>query len=261
MEGLRRLSHPAMLALADALAAGRVDLAGHRLGELVPDAETAGLGAELQELARAGLAGPQVALVLRMLAAERAEAQAVADRYQLVWSGEESGAETRSTPIVVKQLFLEARHSVLVASYAFDHGENASVLFAGLAERMDTEPALSVRFFVNVDRKYNDPRTDGELLRAFADRFRESIWPGKRLPEVFYDPRALVLGDQRACLHAKCVVIDGNAAFITSANFTEAAHERNYEAGMLVRDRRIAGALARQFESLAAAGRLRRVAA
>ena len=262
MEGFRRLSHPAMLALADALSAGRVDLAdpsGHRLSELVPEEHAAALGLELRALAQAGLRAPQVALLLRMLAAERAEAQAISDRYELVWSGDEGGAETRSTPVVVKALFQQAKRSVLVASYAFDHGDNARVLFEGLAARMDAEPELVVRFFVNVDRKYGDTRTDGEVLRDYAGTFRARIWPGRRLPEVFYDPRALVLGDQRACLHAKCVVIDEEVAFVTSANFTEAAHERNIEAGVLMRDPRMARNLAGQFLALADRGALLRL--
>ena len=32
---------------------------------------------------------------------------------------------------------------------------------------------------------------DAVLLREFADTFRDKIWPGERLPEVFHDPRSL----------------------------------------------------------------------
>ena len=35
-------------------------------------------------------------------------------------------------------------------------------------------------------------------------------------------------------MHAKCVIIDGAEALVTSANFTEAAQERNIELGLLV---------------------------
>lgn len=44
-------------------------------------------------------------------------------------------------------------------------------------------------------------------------------------------------------MHAKCVVTDETAAFLTSANFTEAAQERNIEVGLLSREPRIAAAL------------------
>ncbi len=39
-----------------------------------------------------------------------------------------------------------------------------------------------------------------------------------------------------ACQHAKCILVDGVTAFITSANFTESAHERNIELGVLFRE-------------------------
>lgn len=260
MEAVRRLSRPLMLALADAVESGRYRVAdGARgLAPLLPDDEVQPVSLELRALADGGLAPAHLALFLRALAAERAEAQAIADRTELVWSGDELPAQTRSTAVVVQQLFEEAKESVLVASYAFDQG-GGDDLFGALAARMDAEPALRASFFVNVERRFGDGRSDDELLAAFATTFRERVWPGRRLPEVFFDPRALVLGTERACLHAKCVVIDEGVAFVTSANFTEAAHQRNLEAGVLVRDRRVAGALARQFESLVALGRLRRV--
>jgi phosphatidylserine/phosphatidylglycerophosphate/cardiolipin synthase-like enzyme len=54
---------------------------------------------------------------------------------------------------------------------------------------------------------------------------------------VFYDPRALDLESPGGVLHAKAVVADDEAAFITSADLTEAALDRNIERGVLFRDR------------------------
>jgi phosphatidylserine/phosphatidylglycerophosphate/cardiolipin synthase-like enzyme len=84
----------------------------------------------------------------------------------------------------------------------------------------------------------------------------ERPWPKR--PCVYYDPRALST-DLAICasLHAKCIVIDDEIAFVTSANFTEWAQERNLEAGVLIRDGGFARSLRNQFESLIAASRLR----
>ena len=51
--------------------------------------------------------------MLRLLAEERAAAQAIADRVELVWSGTEvmAGA-SRDTAVVVQELFREAREAV-----------------------------------------------------------------------------------------------------------------------------------------------------
>ncbi|TMQ33925.1 MAG: hypothetical protein E6K70_10465 [Planctomycetota bacterium] len=68
-----------------------------------------------------------------------------------------------------------------------------------------------------------------------AIRFRNREWPkDSRLPEVYFDPRSLALDPKkRACMHAKCIVIDRKTVFVSSANFTEAAQERNLEVGLL----------------------------
>jgi phosphatidylserine/phosphatidylglycerophosphate/cardiolipin synthase-like enzyme len=77
---------------------------------------------------------------------------------------------------------------------------------------------------------------------------------------VFHDPRSLAIHNKkRASLHAKCIVIDDERALITSANFTEAAHERNIEAGTVITDTNLAKALKRQFETLMDHGALVRV--
>jgi phosphatidylserine/phosphatidylglycerophosphate/cardiolipin synthase-like enzyme len=54
-------------------------------------------------------------------------------------------------------------------------------------------------------------------------------------------------------LHAKCVVVDGEAVFISSANFTEAAQERNIEMGLLVHSDWLAQRVTRHFDALLAA--------
>ena len=49
---------------------------------------------------------------------------------------------------------------------------------------------------------------------------------------------------------AKCVVIDGREALVTSANFTEAAQERNIEIGLLVSSQPVARQIEEHFMSL-----------
>ena len=71
------------------------------------------------------------------------------------------------------------------------------------------------------------------------------------LPQVYYDPRSLAArGQVRSALHAKCVVVDGREALVTSANFTAAAQERNIELGLLVDSSAVAGQIEEHFYSL-----------
>ena len=95
-----------------------------------------------------------------------------------------------------------------------------------------------------------EPRDDSELLREFAADFGAQ-WPWPKRPEVYYDPRTISANQaQRATWHAKCVLVDDDLAFVTSANFTEWAQQRNVEAGVLLRNRHFAGQLRQQFEGL-----------
>lgn len=178
----------------------------------------------------------------------------------LVWSGPEVGGMTsRDTSVVVRELFEHAERSVLVAGFAVYQGRS---VFETLAARHDERPELSVRMFLNVERRRTDTTSAAQLLKEFAKRFLDQQWPGARPPEVYYDPRSLELhetGVKRAALHAKCVVVDGRVAYVGSANFTEAAQERNIEAGALVEDEVFARGLVAHFEALVTAGVLKRV--
>jgi phosphatidylserine/phosphatidylglycerophosphate/cardiolipin synthase-like enzyme len=105
-----------------------------------------------------------------------------------------------------------------------------------------------VRMFLNVQRRHWDTSKDSELVREFSHRFKTVEWPGDRLPEVYFDPRSLEMDNsKRASMHAKCIVIDRKLAFVSSANFTEAAQIRNIEVGALIRSERFATRLTEHF--------------
>jgi phosphatidylserine/phosphatidylglycerophosphate/cardiolipin synthase-like enzyme len=202
-----------------------------------------------------------IARVLELLAEERAAAQRTSDRVQLVCSPPDlDQVDARDTAVVVRDLLRDAKSSVLIVSFALDHGDKARALFGELASRMDADPTLTVQLFANIHRVKGDERADAALVSEFKIRFKTQVWPGARMPELFYDPRSLVQGGPtRAVLHAKCIVADKRWTLVTSANFTEAAHERNIEAGVLLDDPALAARVTRQFEGLASRGSLRRL--
>lgn len=245
---LRALTRDTRQVLALALDAGRLSTpyTAMALRRYVGAGVSESLAAELDRLAAIGLTPALLREVLVLLNDEPE-----VPRAQLVWSGPEEGStSTRDTGVVLRELFARASKSVLVAGFAVYQGKN---VFRVLADRMDAEPTLDVRMFLNIERRYGDTTVTSELLKLFADRFRTEQWPGKRLPTVFYDPRALEpseKGKGRAALHAKCVVVDDATAFVTSANFTEAAQDRNIEVGVLVDDADFARSLGHQFDAL-----------
>ena len=54
--------------------------------------------------------------------------------------------------------------------------------------------------------------------------------------------------------HAKCVVADGRTVFVSSANFTEAAQDRNIELGLLIHSSALAGRITAHFDAMLAQG-------
>jgi phosphatidylserine/phosphatidylglycerophosphate/cardiolipin synthase-like enzyme len=57
----------------------------------------------------------------------------------------------------------------------------------------------------------------------------------RRFPEIYYDRRGLRAPlDEPVSFHAKCIIRDRKELFVSSANFTEAAQNRNIEMGVLL---------------------------
>jgi phosphatidylserine/phosphatidylglycerophosphate/cardiolipin synthase-like enzyme len=186
----------------------------------------------LEKLSAFGFGPEQIATTLEIIRADRANRPRLEDVLELVTTGPDvTGIASRDTGVVVRELFANARQSVLVAGYAVYQGQK---VFQALADRMLEIPGLSVRLFLDIQRPHGDTTSSSELIRRFAARFRQSQWPNERpLPQVYFDPRSLdIEADKRACLHAKTVVVDSRYVFVSSANFTEAAHFRNIEIGI-----------------------------
>lgn len=256
-EALRRLPADELRRLAGAMRSGRLGppytaLAVRQLvGAHRADEVAGALGA----LDTDGMAPRHVAVVLDVLANAGGPPGSVVT---LVASGPEvPGIPVRDTGAVVRELFGAAQESVLVVGYAVHQGRD---VFRVLAERMDANPELTVRMCLDVSRPPGDTSHASEILGRFAYRFRTTEWPGTRLPELLYDPRALAPDrERRASLHAKCVVVDGVRAFVSSANFTEAAQERNVEIGVLIESKPVAAELDCYFGTMVETGCFERV--
>jgi phosphatidylserine/phosphatidylglycerophosphate/cardiolipin synthase-like enzyme len=212
----------------------------------------------LQELAAAGLPPAGIARTLELVASGYENRPPIEDLVDLVTTGGGVGGGNRTTGLVVGELFRNAQQSVLVAGYSVYQGQR---VFQALADRMQEIPGLPVRLFLDIQRRPGNTSASSELVREFANRFRTSQWPsGRPLPQVFYDPRSLSPEPGKtASIHAKCIVIDEFDLFVSSANFTEAAQQRNIEVGLRLRSSILAGRVVRFFGSLLTNGHFERV--
>lgn len=260
METLDLLTDTDLVALASALRSGRLHapftIVSVQRFCAVTNADT--IASLLQQLHDDGMQPHHLALLAEAIAVSRARAPRQAEIVDLVWTGPETlGVANRDTGVVVRDLFGSAEAEVMVVGFAVYQGRS---VFKRLADRMDERPDLRVRFFLEVQRHPTDTSLDDEVLRRFAQRFRANEWPGDRMPELYFDPRSLDLeAVKRSSLHAKCIVVDRTVAFVTSANFTEAAQTRNIEVGALIQSRPFAEQLAKHFDALTDAGLLKRI--
>jgi phosphatidylserine/phosphatidylglycerophosphate/cardiolipin synthase-like enzyme len=257
---LTQLNDRSLQRLHEAVVTGRLTfpVSSLTLAQLVPQADVSLLFTELVRLQGLGMTADLLSEWLRVLQDERLLARRAQLVPELVMTGPETaGAMLRDTGVVVRQLFANAAESVWVCGFAVYQGRE---IFQALGARMTEQPDLLVRLLLNIDRPYGDTSSDDHLLARFRQRFAETQWPtGVRLPEVYYDPRSLASDDagKSACLHAKFVIADGRHMFLSSANFTEAAQQRNIEAGLLIESERLATELSQHFQSLIDEGHLR----
>ena len=259
---LAKLSEHELRGIRDALKGGvlRPPFSSLTLASLLANDQVSPVIDELVRCDTLGATPELLVLLVEALIQQNAELTAAHPEIELVMTGPEPpGAFTRDTAVVVRQLFANAQHTISVAGFAVHQGQ---AIFGALARRMDSLSDLKVCMYLNVERPYGDDRPIEQILRLFAERFRNTQWPeGTRLPDIFFDPRPLEDSERykSACLHAKFVVADHERVFISSANFTEAAHERNIEAGILTEDSKLALDIELHFQRLVEHGHLRRV--
>lgn len=259
IEVLRVLDRSSLVRLAEMLEANLLlpPFGEIVLRSLIDEAHVASVSDFLNGLSEKQFTPDQLALVIRAFSVGRETNPTLPSAVDVVVSGPDETATARDTGVVTRQLFVDAKRRVLVVGFAIHQGQD---IFRTLACRLDADKSLDVTLCIGVHRGPGNTSLSDQIVRSFATNFVENEWPGTRLPKVFYDPRSLdCVGTTRSSLHAKCVSIDGAESLVTSANFTEAAQERNIELGLHIRSSAIAGQIERHFNSLINSGYLKRL--
>lgn len=252
------LSLSSLQALAQALRDGSLS----RTISYHPIAQIAGIHADsthktINELLNQGMTPRQIGLLVGAIVDTRKTNPDPSLVFELVLSGPSlPRIPTRQTAAVVRTLFSEAEQEVLVVGFVVYNGRE---IFAPLHERMLAFPELSVSLFFDVARR-EDGVSDQQLIDAYASDFSARHWPWPERPHIYFYPRSLIPSPtERGSLHAKCVIVDGQVALITSANYTEAAQQRNIETGILIRYKPMVERLRSYFLCLAETGQVHEV--
>ena len=251
-QSFTKISDTDLRALTAALRSRRVSppYSELQLSRVLPGSTVDSASTTLSQFSEQGFTPEQIVSVLELLIQDRSEGRPIEPPIDLVTSGPEApGISNRDTSVVVRELFAHAETSVLVVGYAVYQGQR---VFEALAKRMEELPDLDVQLFLNISRPDRDTTASEILVSRYVQRFKDSQWPGGfRLPEVYYDPRSVADEEPvRSSLHAKCVVVDAERVFVSSANFTEAGQQRNIEVGLNIQSEWLAKRLIRHFKLL-----------
>src|SRR5437016_2457857 len=134
-----------------------------------------GVAGSLHQLAEPDTPPLALARALELLADGLTSRPPLEDLIDFVITGpDQKGAAGRSTSVVVRELFQNAKESVVVIGYAVHQGQR---VFQALADRMAELPNLDVRMHLDVQRNAGDTSADSEVVHRFVERFRKFQWP------------------------------------------------------------------------------------
>lgn len=211
---------------------------------------------KILDLAERGWNAEQLSYLFSSLEQAKTAIEPLSHVIDLVLSGPSAAhCPTRTTKAVFSELVSGATTEVIIVCYALYNG---MTLLKPLADCMDCNQNLKVRLILNISRNRGDTTDSAQLVAKFKNEFTNRTWPGNRLPELWYFPQALETEwKNRASLHSKVIIVDRKRLFISSANLTDAAHEKNIETGVILESSKDAERIASYFDGLAEKGILK----
>ncbi|WP_122219442.1 DISARM system phospholipase D-like protein DrmC [Pseudomonas syringae group genomosp. 7] len=214
-----------------------------KVGDLGAGLLSASAGNALMRLVVAWKASTASGEILAAMLLAAAHAFRHAERRQtveLVWTGPTTGlVPARRTQQALLQVINASKHRLFITSYvAYDIESIAKAL------RAASERGVIIEFLMEL---------------SSAQGGKVSIDPIGNLQRIVPDARFYIWKDKHAAfvngsVHAKVAVADGLLCFITSANLTGYAMERNMEAGVLVSGAPLPEQLHRHLEALVITG-------
>ena len=197
----------------------------------------------LKQFEAQGIAGSAVALALDV--ASRTAARV--DRPDLVWSGPEvPGLHARDTRRVYQELIASAQHSIWVSTTRTTTGLGRSRPWPpGWTKCLACRSRCSSTSSASPATSPQPTSWSSDSPTAFGRRTGQARG-NRRCSTIRGHLRSSGSAVSR---DAKAVVADDQSAFVTSANLTEAAFDRNIEVGVLSRDHQLAASSGKAFPS------------
>lgn len=182
-------------------------------------------------------------------ASETASLQEPKGSVELVWSGPSTGmVPVRHTEQVLCEVIESARHRIFIVSFV---AYEVDTIMKALQEAIGRKVRIDVLLEASTDH-------GGKVTVDSVGTMKERI-PSANVYVWNADDRKMPNGRPIGSVHAKCAVSDGRIAFLTSANLSRAAMERNMELGVFVRGGHLPEELHRHLEALVKTELVKRV--
>ncbi len=159
---------------------------------------------------------------------------------ELVWTGPSTGlVAVRHTEEVLRAVIGSSRHRLFLVSFV---AYEIELIMKALHDAVGRQ--------VHIDCLLESSKEHGGKVTVDSVGMLKEAIPSASLYVWSRDPEGGTAGRLRGAVHAKCVVADWSTAFITSANLSVAAMERNMELGVLIRGGHVPDELHRHLEAL-----------
>jgi phosphatidylserine/phosphatidylglycerophosphate/cardiolipin synthase-like enzyme len=188
---------------------------------------------------QASLSPKEAGLILRTVQLSRQVHEG--SDVSLVWSGPTlKNIPMRRTGQVILELLDEAEETLFISSFAV---YKITEIMQHLAAAVDRGVAVSMLLETPQSSHYKIKHDPAAL---FPEELREKItfliWP--------YKNRVTGEDDITGSLHAKFILQDQSRLFVSSANLTESAMDRNIELGVLIEDEKVVQRFDEQLKQL-----------
>ncbi len=238
----------------------RVNVVAAKISDLnsVNDFEEArssfGPGAEQSVIDRLGKAWDDMPSLtpLELAAALRGASGTVAliekrEIVDMVWTGPKTGmVASRHTEQVLLEVISSATEQLFLVSFV---AYNIDSIIKALQNAVGQNVVISILLESSV--------VHGGKISTDSILMIQKLLPTAKI--YAWNPKSKNDGASKGAVHAKCAVADGKLAFVTSANLTSAAMERNLELGVLVRGGKLPDELHRHLDALVATGIVEKV--
>jgi len=160
------------------------------------------------------------------------------EKIDMVWTGPSTGLvpSRRTEQVLLEVISMAKRNLFLVSFIAYDIDD----IMMALQDAIERNVRLHILL---ESSKEHGGKVDIDSIETFSAKV-----PAANI--YVWHPEEKGQNRWSGTVHAKCAVADGCLAFITSANLTGAAMERNMELGVLVRGGNLPDRLARHLEAL-----------